>query len=377
MWPSKSSVFLGRSEYLASFPRPHTTTEDIQVPNSEMACEEPMQTEETLKKEENKTAKDYYFESYSHFGIHEEMLKDVVRTDTYRKSIVNNRHLFEGKTVLDVGCGTGILCMFAATAGAARVIGVDMADIADTAVQIVEENGFSDRITIIKGKVEEIQLPDGIEQVDIIISEWMGYFLLYESMVDSVFYARDKWLAPDGMLFPDKARLHVCAIEDEQYRQEKVNFWDDVYGYKMSAIKATAMTEPLVDVVPANQIISDSCCILEMDLYKMTIEDCDFGSNFEITINRQDFCHGFTAYFDVEFSKCHIRTGFTTAPFADYTHWKQTVFYLDEPIRGTPGEKIQGSIKVQKHPKNPRDLIIDLESTSQYGTTQSRRYLMR
>jgi protein arginine N-methyltransferase 1 len=330
-----------------------------------------------LSTEEEKTAKDYYFESYSRFGIHEEMLKDVVRTDTYRKSIVNKRHLFEGKTVLDVGCGTGILCAATATAGAARVIGVDMADIADTAVQIVAENGFSDRITIIKGKIEEIQLPEGVEQVDIIISEWMGYFLLYESMVDSVFYARDKWLAPDGMLFPDKARLHVCAIEDEQYRQEKVNFWDDVYGYKMSAIKATAMTEPLVDVVPANQIISNSCCILEMDLYKMTIEDSDFGSNFEITINRQDFCHGFTAYFDVEFSKCHIRTGFTTAPFADYTHWKQTVFYLDEPIRGTPGEKIQGSIKVQKHPKNPRDLIIDLESTSQYGTTQSRRYLMR
>lgn len=52
------------------------------------------------------------------------MLKDEVRTRTYRNSMYYNKHLFKGKTVLDVGSGTGILCMFAAKAGAAKVIGV-------------------------------------------------------------------------------------------------------------------------------------------------------------------------------------------------------------------------------------------------------------
>jgi len=69
-------------------------------------------------KPEEMTSKDYYFDSYAHFGIHEEMLKDEVRTLTYRNSMFHNKHLFKDKVVLDVGCGTGILSMFAAKAGA-------------------------------------------------------------------------------------------------------------------------------------------------------------------------------------------------------------------------------------------------------------------
>jgi len=55
---------------------------------------------------------------------------------------------------------------------------------------------LTNKVTIIKSKVEEAVLP--VEKVDIIISEWMGYFLIYESMLDTVLYARDKWLNKDG-----------------------------------------------------------------------------------------------------------------------------------------------------------------------------------
>lgn len=53
----------------------------------------------------------HYFNSYNHHGIHEEMLKDEVRTRSYRDAIYQNRHLFQDKVVLDVGCGTAILSM--------------------------------------------------------------------------------------------------------------------------------------------------------------------------------------------------------------------------------------------------------------------------
>ena len=97
---------------------------------------------------EEMTSKDYYFDSYAHFGIHEEMLKDEVRTLSYRNSMWHNKHLFKGKVVLDVGCGTGILSMFAAKAGAAKVIGVDMSSIVEYARKIVEVRKHSDKVKV-------------------------------------------------------------------------------------------------------------------------------------------------------------------------------------------------------------------------------------
>merc|ERR1711976_241108 len=185
----------------------------------------------------------------------EEMLKDEVRTLTYRNSMYHNKHLFKNKIVLDVGCGTGILSMFAAKAGAKAVYWVDMAGIVEQAREIVKRNGFEDKVHLIRGKIEEIVLP--VPKVDIIISEWMGYCLFYESMLDSVLFARDKWLADDGLMFPDRATLYITAIEDRQYKDDKINWWDDVYGFDMSCIKKVALQEPLVDVVDRNQVCAN------------------------------------------------------------------------------------------------------------------------
>jgi hypothetical protein len=85
---------------------------------------------------------------------------------------------------------------------------IDCSDIIKQAQQIINDNGFQDRklkslygtvennvvvgITLIQGKAEEVTLP--VDKVDVIVSEWMGYFLLYESMLDTVLFCRDKWL---------------------------------------------------------------------------------------------------------------------------------------------------------------------------------------
>ena len=86
-------------------------------------------------------------------------------------------------------------------------------------------------ITLVKGKLEEATLP--ITEFDIIVSEWMGYFLLYESRLDTVILARDKYLKPDGLIFPDIATMYIAAIEDSEYKEEKINCASRLLAYRL------------------------------------------------------------------------------------------------------------------------------------------------
>eukprot|EP01112_Ceratiomyxa_fruticulosa_P023597 TRINITY_DN909_c0_g1_i1.p1 TRINITY_DN909_c0_g1~~TRINITY_DN909_c0_g1_i1.p1 ORF type:complete len:342 (-),score=75.55 TRINITY_DN909_c0_g1_i1:138-1163(-) len=332
----------------------------------------------THTEDSSMTSADYYFNSYSHFGIHEEMLKDQVRTISYRNAIIGNKHLFKDKVVLDVGCGTAILCMFAAQAGAKKVIGIDNSEIIVQAKQIVEDNNFSNVITLIKGKVEEVELP--VEKVDIIISEWMGYFLLYEAMLNTVLFARDRWLAPGGLIFPDKANLLICGIEDAEYKEDKINFWDHVYGFNMSCIKKLAMSEPLVDVVEPQQAMTNVVSVRKIDIMTVTVEELSFVSDFSLIAQRDDFCHALICWFDIEFTFCLKPITFSTGPKAKYTHWKQTVLYLEEVLSMRSGEEMKGRLSVVPNKKNPRDLDIDLDYSLNgiHQVTQvSQKFFMR
>ncbi|KAF9568172.1 protein arginine N-methyltransferase [Agrocybe pediades] len=304
------------------------------------------------------TSRDYYADSYAHFGIHEEMLKDTVRTGSYRSAIVSNPHLFKGKTVLDVGCGTGILSMFAVKAGAKHVVGIDMSNIIEQAQKIIEANGFKDSITLVKGKLEEADLP--IKEFDIIVSEWMGYFLLYESMLDTVLLARDKYLKKDGLIFPDTATLYLAAIEDQDYKEEKINFWDNVYGFDYSCIKDIALREPLVDTVELKAVVTNPCLIKHIDLLTVKKEDLTFSSPFTLTCTRDDYVHAFLAWFDISFECTHKKVKFSTGPHAQYTHWKQTVFYTPSTATVHDGDQIKGTLTCAPNARNNRDLDITI-----------------
>ena len=184
--------------------------------------------------------------------------------------------------MLDIGAGTGILSMFAAKNGAKHVYAVENAEIAYFAKEIVKRNNLESKVTVIKGKMEEIELP--VEKVDIIISEWMGYFLLYEGMLDSILWARDKYLNKNGKMLPDTASVYLAAIEDQDYKSRKLSFWNSVYGFDMTVFKNVVVKEPLVDIVDSQAVCSKSFKILELDLLTVKKEELDFSNEYRLKI---------------------------------------------------------------------------------------------
>jgi len=176
-------------------------------------------------------AKDFelYFSSYGELHHQKDMLTDSHRMDSYFTAIMENaKEAFEGKVVLDVGTGSGILAIWAAKAGAKKVYAIEYTDMAHNARKLVKANGVEDIVTVIQGTVEGVKLPleeDGIgdenneEVVDVIVSEWMGYMLIRESMLDSVLVARDRYLKKGtGLMFPSHATILVAPIADESGR---------------------------------------------------------------------------------------------------------------------------------------------------------------
>ncbi|KAI4474570.1 hypothetical protein M0802_015549 [Mischocyttarus mexicanus] len=307
------------------------------------------------------TSSNNNFHSNVYYEIHREVLQDEVPIMAYRNSIYHNKHLFNGKTVLDVDCGTGILSMLAAKAGAAKVIGIECSDIVENTKQIIEANQLSNVVTILKGKVEEVSLPDEIEKVDIIISEWMGYCLFYESKLDAVLFARDKWLCKDGILFPDKASLFICGIEDKEYKDENINLWNNLYDFDMSSLRKLAISEPLVDIINEEQVVTNACLIKEIDLFNVTKADLEFSSLFTLKARENDDVQALITFFKIEFTKCHKIIQFSTAPDEEYTHWKQTIFYFDKDITVKEGEEIYGIFSMKPNASNYTDLNFRID----------------
>jgi len=314
--------------------------------------ENEMDVEQQYYEEENE--EDAYFSGYAHMEIHEEMLKDAHRTETYLKSVEHNRDKFIGKTVLDLGCGSGILSLFAAKNGATKVFAIDASDIARNARRVVERNGFSNIIEVKQGKLEEMELP--VEKVDIIISEWMGYFLYFESMLSSVIYARDKYLAPGGYLFPCHANLYCFGIS---YDEMKLHFWRNCYGYDLQDVYTRPHSgHALVIAVDPAFVATNKVIVKTTNVNTVTDAELDFSYGGHMVVTRMGAidCVGFA--FDTLFpNNVLLTTGYETQP----THWYQTCFLLKRPFNVPVGEKLHFDLKASRTEHNKRHYELYLK----------------
>lgn len=327
-----------------------------------------------------------YFCTYAYLYHQKDMLEDHKRTGAYHEAILNNRRCFEGKVVLDVGTGSGILAMFAAQAGAKKVYAVEATDMAKFAKKLVAHNKFGDVIEVIQGTIETVSLP---EKVDIIVSEWMGYFLMRESMLDSVLVARDRFLKEGGALYPSHARIFLAPIRTQLTDQRAAEFqrslhdWGGFvadmrayYDVDLSCVTPDFETEQQeycvqtaqwTDVHPGN-LLGQSAVLQEYDLATVTIDEIKqpMRAAFKMQVTRPGPIQGFVGYFDTSFkgsiqNPTDVEVVLTTAPDATgATHWGQMTFQVSPPIMATAGDVIECTMEMHRRQENQRLMNIKM-----------------
>lgn len=277
--------------------------------------------------------------------------------------------------------------------------------------QVMAANGVDHIVTVIQGAVEEIQLPieeDGLEPddpehpdrvVDIFISEWMGYFLLRESMLDSLLRARDKFLKPaTGLMFPSHCTMYVAPVADEEERRmnsseyaASMSDWNDfkettmqVYGVNMNILekdfdreqKEYYLWSSRWRELPADAVLTEPKVIKTLDMMTCTLEESkgimpgDAMSAYDFAIDGSTTrgpISGIAGWFTSDFKsrtddggmgapKISNPSFLSTGPENGYTHWGQQVFYFQSGIPLLKGEttNITGSLEMVRTKENAR-----------------------
>lgn len=228
-------------------------------------------------------------------------------------------------------------------------------------------------------------------------------------MLDSVLYARDKYLAPGGLMVPSQTSILLSAYAGAPWYQDRVTFWDEVYGFDMKAMKDKIEDEAIIEVVDDGEVVSQEQSIavrppflpprslertsrvltrraLQKDIYTQTatIASLSFSSPFTLPITRAPASspsstsftlHALVAHFDTFFTSAPRLLSpparaasasapgevfFTTGAWDTPTHWKQTMLVLREPITGVEvGDRVEGTIRFDKNPDNSRELVVE------------------
>lgn len=118
-----------------------------------------------------------------------------------------------------------------------------------------------------------------------------------------------------------------------------VDYWSNVYGFKMSCMKAKVVKEPSIEICNVKDLVTNVAEIQIFDLYAVDTNCSNFTAPFEFTVKKTGSLTAIVGYFDIFFDDLDNPISFSTGPHAPATHWKQTVFSLTEPISITEGKK--------------------------------------
>jgi protein arginine N-methyltransferase 1 len=282
-------------------------------------------------KTQNDVIPSSYRMSYRDVAMHKVMLQDVVRTDAYEKSI--NEVVRPDHSVLDFGCGTGVLAMFAARAGARKVIAVDRSPFVRTAKEIAEVNSF-ENINFYHDDHQSLQLD---EKVDVIVSEWMGHCLFYEAMLEPLLTIRDRYLAKGGVMIPAEVSLHAGLVCDEDLLDDLSFLRDQPYDIDFSPIAHAPFQQTDLVTLDPESILTNTAHMGSLNMHTISKADTPRVFTGTITPNKKTEIFALCGWFSSQLSS---GVTFGTGPNDTPTHWDQILFPLPDPFTVDPSREL-------------------------------------
>src|SRR5262245_12583417 len=136
------------------------------------------------------------------------MIADRARMQAYTEAL--RRVVTPDSVVIDIGTGAGVFALLACRFGARRVYAIEPNNIIYVEQEIAAANGYDDRIQFIQDMSDKVTLP---ERGNVIISDIRGILPLFGTHIPSIIDARERLLAPDGVLIPQQDALWAAVVE--------------------------------------------------------------------------------------------------------------------------------------------------------------------
>ena len=224
-----------------------------------------------------------------------QMLRDTTRMDAYTAAL--RRALKSDSVVMDLGCGVGVFALLACKFGVRRVYAVEPENIIGLAREAAAANGFLDRIEFFDKLSTEITLP---EPATIIISDLRGVLPWFEQSVSSIIDARERLLAPGGVLIPQRDVLWAAVVETPEQYEETVKPWQ-TRDLDLSAGTRLVTNSWRKSRIKPEQLLTEPVCWSTLDYYEVSSPDVCAEISWQAA--RKGTAHGVAVWFDSELAE--------------------------------------------------------------------------
>jgi SAM-dependent methyltransferase len=270
--------------------------------------------------------------SYNYVQGQHSMALDLRRNEAYAHALA--QVITPESVVLDVGAGLGIHGLLAAKLGAKRVYLVEPEDIIAVAKEIAASNGLADRVTCLKGLIENLELP---EPVDIITSVFTGNFLLEEDLLPSLFHARDRYLKPGGILLPQAGIMEAVPVCAPELYQANLEVWSEPHLGLDHSVARSYVSQSILfypKEIDKALYLAEPLELFALDFHQATDTNCQVSIDY--TMTESGLCHGWAGWFKMQLGDNWL----STAPHEPPLHWGSAFLPLDPPLAVKAGDQV-------------------------------------